>query len=118
MATIIMTISLSARVDEKEIERHRKNYKKANNAFIVKYTDAFIPNGYLIKKVDNLVEHIKSLDKENEEVRAQIYHQALKIKDSAQFSQDQTILAGEKPYEPNNDNPKYRYTQPTSPISE
>lgn len=102
MTTIRMIISNGANIPEKEIERHRANYETRLNAFIVEFTDAFIPNGYVIKKEDNLVQHIKNIDKDSMDVRRQIYKQAQAIKDGAKYSQDSTILKGEKPYEPTN----------------
>jgi len=100
MATIIMTISNSAKVADAVIDRQRKNYDNGRDAFIVQYTEAFIPNGFTITKDDNLVEHIKTIDKTSDEIRGQIYKQAKHIKDGAKFSRDTTILKGEKPYEP------------------
>jgi hypothetical protein len=100
MPTIIMTISTQVIVPQAEIERHRQNYANSHHSFVIKYTDGFIPNGYVITKDDNLLEKVPGIDKEDVKVRQQIYDQELKIKDGAKYSRDTSILKGEKPYEP------------------
>uniref|UniRef100_A0A6H1ZD70 Uncharacterized protein n=1 Tax=viral metagenome TaxID=1070528 RepID=A0A6H1ZD70_9ZZZZ len=100
MATIIMTISNDKIIPQAEIDRHRANYSNNRDAFVVQYTDAFIPNGYVITKDDNLVEHIKDIDKSGIDIKREIYKQAQHIKDGAKYSRDSSVLKGEKPYEP------------------
>ncbi len=102
----ILTISKSNPPDKDTIDRLVRIHTAPNISVVKKYTDDEIPNGFTIKKEDNL---LGNLVKHDEELKRSIDLKHIQViaeekailKRQAKFSHDTSITEGVKPYEPN-----------------
>lgn len=102
----VLTISKTNPPDMDIIERQVRIHTAPGLSVVKKYTDDEIPNGFTIKKEDNLLGNLVKNDKDLrmsmdfKHIQAIAEEKAI-LKRQAKFAKDTSITEGVKPYEPN-----------------
>ena len=102
----ILTISKVNPPDKDTIDRLVRIHTAPNISVVKKYVDEDIPNGFTIKKEDNLLLNIVKHDEDLKRSIGQKHIQVIAeekaiLKRQAKFSHDISLTEGVKPYEPN-----------------